>query len=365
MLWARRSGCFCLWYIMQKDRDLSFDAFRGVAIIAVVVIHASGAGFSFRYSPTGRWNFIFIASYLQLLLFAVPVLIFMAGYWSSKSPIKSLQDYKVFLARKLPRILIPYLFWSFILLGYVAVRTQDVNVRWIIFKLLTGGACFPYYFIIVIAQLYVITPLLKYINRRPYGLILVLILNAIYLLALYLSRVYNIIWHLPAYLPFCSWILFYEIGLLVGSSDNKIFAAKKTRPFILPAILVCLLISELEGMILLSKYNNLSFAISPVKYSSFLYSVCIIVGFLFIRNRLKCWPKFLVAVGNYSFGIYLIHILVLNKVVDIIQEIDVIYSFQPLYQFIVVSMTVSICFALVDVIRKLLPESFSRRFLGF
>jgi len=350
---------------MQKGRDLSFDAFRGIAIIAVVAIHASGAGFSFRYAPTGGWNFTFLAAYMQLLLFAVPALIFMAGYWSSKRPIKSLQDYKAFLSRKLPRILIPYLFWSFILLGYTAVTTQDVNIRWVILALLTGGACFPYYFIIVVAQLYVMTPLLQYINRRLYGPVLVLILNIVYLLALYLSRVYNIIWHLPAYLPFCSWVLFYEIGLLVGTRDNKTVAAKNTHLFILPAVLFFLLVSELESMILLSKYNNLSFAISPVKCSSFLYSVCIVAGFLFIRSRLKYWPKFLVAVGNYSFGIYLIHILVLNKLIDIIQEIDAIYSFQPLYQFIVVSMTVSICFALIDTTRKLLPESLCRWFLGF
>ncbi|MCJ7655830.1 MAG: acyltransferase, partial [Dehalococcoidia bacterium] len=102
---------------MQKDRDLSFDAFRGLAIIAVVAIH------SWIYPTTGVWNLFFIVTYRQLLNFAVPAFIFISGYWISKKPIKSLEDYKTFLIRRLPRVLIPYFFWSLILLGYEAIKT--------------------------------------------------------------------------------------------------------------------------------------------------------------------------------------------------------------------------------------------------
>ena len=350
---------------MQKDRDLSFDAFRGAAIIAVVAIHTSATGFSWRYSATGEWNFFFLVAYRQLLSFAVPAFLFISGYWSSKKPIKSLGDYKTFLIRRLSRILIPYFFWSFILLGYEAIKTHDVNVYRIIFKLLTGGACPGYFFIIVVAQLYTITPLLKYINRKRYGLILVLILNIISLLALYLSRVYNIIGHLPAALPFYSWVIFYEIGLLIGSCNDKTFAPQNMRFFILPVLLVSLLASELEGTILLLKYDNLNFAVSAVKYSSFFYSVCIILGFLLVRERIRYWPKSLVSIGNHSFGIYLIHVPVLNQVVDLVQKSSTIYSFQPLYQFIVVLITISICFVLIRITQKLLPKSLCYRILGF
>ncbi|MHC4397297.1 MAG: acyltransferase [Planctomycetota bacterium] len=349
---------------MQQDRDISFDAFRGIAIIAVIAIHACDTVFFVRYPQLGQWSSFLLVAYRELLNFAVPAFIFISGYWLSKREVKSLKDYKTFLGRRLPRVLVPYLFWSLIILGSAVIKTGDINIYQIIRKLLTGTASNVYYFIIVIVQLYIITPLLQYINHRPYGPMLIFILNAVYLSALYLSRTCDTIGHLPVYLPFCSWMLFYEIGLIIGNSDNKIFAQKNIHLFILPAILLSMLISEMEGMVLLSKYNNLSFAISPVKYSSFLYSICIIAGFLFIRSRVKYWPKFLVVVGNYSFGIYLIHIFVL-KVVGIIQKINVIYSFQPLYQFIVVSMTVSICFVLISVAQKLLPESFCHKVLGF
>jgi len=350
---------------MQKDKDLSFDAFRGVAIIAVIAIHASATGFSWRYSTTGQWNFYFLLAYVQPLLFAVPALFFMSGYWSSKKPIESLHDYGTFLKRKLLRVLIPYLFWSFILLGYAAVKTQKISVYKITLAIFTGGACYPYYFIIVIIQLYLMTPLLDYINRRRFGLILVLVLTAVSFSAVYLSRVCGVIFRLPIYLPFYSWLIYYEIGLLIGASRNKAIPFGNLCLFILPVALVSLLMSEIEAATLVSKGNNLLFAISPVKYSTLSYSVCVIVAFLLARERIRHWPKFLATCGGYSFGIYLIHLPVLNQVAEFVRQYERVYLFQPLYQLVVILITISICFVLIGITRKLLPESFCRRVLGF
>ncbi len=350
---------------MQKDIDLSFNAFRGLAAIAVVAIHAVDTAFLWRYSSTDMWNFFFLVTYRQLLNFAVPAFIFISGYWMSKKPIKSLEDYKIFLKKRLSRVLVPYLFWSCLLLGCEAIGTHHVDIAQITFKLLTGRASSIYFFIIVICQLYIITPLLQYINHKRYGLILVLILNVISLLSAYLSRLYFNYW-IPVSVAFYSWIIFYEIGLLVGNHDNKKrFMPENMRLIILPAILVSLLISAMESMFLLSKYGRSYFAISPTKYSPFLYSGCIIFGFLFVRKRIKCWPKFLVRIGGYSFGIYFIHIFILHHVADVIQKTNIICSFWPLHQVTVISITIAICFALISITRKLLPKSFCTRILGF
>ena len=350
---------------MPQNRDLSFDAFRGAAIIAVVATHASYIGFSWRYSTNDRWNFFFLVAWQQLFNFAVPAFLFISGYWLAKKPIKSLQTYKTFLVKRLSRIFVPYLFWSVVFCGCAAVKAHEIDVYEILFKLLTGRAAWGHYFIIMIGQLYILTPLLQHINRRPSGLILVLAFNIISLLALYLSKVFGVIRHIPASLPFYSWIIFYEIGLFIGSRADKTFAPPKMRSFILPAVLICLLLSELEGMILLLKYDNLGFAVTAIKYSSFLYSACVISTFLLVRERIEHWPKFLVKVGEYSFGIYLMHMLVLNQVANLVQKNSTIYSFQPLCHFIVVTLTMLTCFVIIDITRRLLPKSFCVKVLGF
>ncbi len=340
--------------IMQKDRDQSFDAFRGLAMIAVVGIHVLFLG--------GYWGSSLLF-YCQLFDFGVPVLIFISGYWTSQKSIKSLKDYRVFLTRRLTRILIPYLFWSFLFLAYAAIRTGDINVQKIIVKLLLGRASFPYFFIILIAQFYLIAPLLYYINRKRYGLILVLIVNVISLSLSYPLRLNYDNWT-PFLVTFCSWIIFYEIGLLAGRCDNRIFAMKGGLLFILPVLLACLGISQLEGVIILSKYNDMDFAAHSLKYSSFLYSVCVIFGFLFLREHFRSWPKLLVTIGYFSFGIYLIHVPVLTRVVRVFKA-TVIYSYPVLYQLVVGLMTISICLALIGVTRLLLPKPFCRRVFGF
>lgn len=342
---------------MQKDRDPSFDAFRGLATIAIVAIHAA-----YLVDDKGH----FLIAYSQLLFFAAPVFIFTSGYWSAQKSMGSLADYKTFLTKRSLRVLVPYLFWSFVWFGYEIGKTGDVNESEIISGLLFGQACLGYFFVIVIIQLYILTPVFQYINRRSFGLAMVLMLGVISLSALYLSRLFNVIWHLPASLPFYSWIIFYEIGLLAADGNNKKTLIPKNISFlILPAILISLLISELEAMIILSKYDNLNFVLSATKYSSVLYSLCVIFGFLLIRERIKYWPKFLVTLGGYSFGIYLIHVPVLKKVIYIVQKSQTISSFQLLYQLTVVFITVSICFVLIYVTRKLLPKSFCTRILGF
>jgi surface polysaccharide O-acyltransferase-like enzyme len=285
----------------------------------------------------------------------------------SKKPVQQPRDYKAFLIRRFSRILIPYFFWSVVFWGYEVAKTHNVDIFKMGYYLLTGRIVRGYYFIIVIAQLYIITPFLQYINSKRYGPISVIIFYIISLFALYLSRVYEVIWRLPVSLPFYSWILFYELGLLLGRKNREIFYVenKKNHLFILPAIMICLLISMLEGMILLLKYNNLTFATSAIKYSSVLFSVCIIFGFLYIRERFSYQPKLLVAIGNYSFGIYLISFPVLVKVNDIIQQINIIHIPRPIHQLIIVFVTLLICFIFIDITRRVLPKFFYSKVLGF
>jgi surface polysaccharide O-acyltransferase-like enzyme len=339
--------------VTRKERDASFDAFRGLAIIAVVALHV--------FLLAGYWGpgCLF---YCQLCNFPVPAFLFISGYWISRTPIKSLSDYKVFLSRRLKRVLVPYLFWSSLFIANAAFRAGGISVQEIIWRLLTGKTSFQYFFIVAIAQLYIITPFLHYINRRRYGLLLVLILNLISLTLSYPLRLKYNMWSL--FLPmFYSWIIFYEIGLLTGRHYSKMSAVKKHGVLILVVLLVSLAVSQVEGMIILSKYGDMNVATHSLKYSSFLYSVCVILGFLFLRETIAHWPKLLVLIGSLSFGIYLIHVPILTRVVRVLKDTQ-IYSFPALYQVVVGLVTISISLAVISAARALLPKSFCRSIFG-
>ena len=184
------------------------------------------------------------------------------------------------------------------------------------------------------------------------------------LLVLYLSRLFNVIGHLPAALPFCSWIIYYEIGLFMRSRYEHLPATPK-RLWILLAVLISCLVSVLEIAVILSQYDDPSFAILTTKYSCLLYSACIIFAFLFGREYFRRLPGLLSTIGYHSFGIYLIHIIVLGQVVKVFQKFGLIHSFQPLYQLVLVVSTIAICLVLIYTTRKLLPKPFCSRILGF
>jgi surface polysaccharide O-acyltransferase-like enzyme len=350
---------------MQKSRDLSFDTFRGIAIIAVVAIHVIG-----RFLPTempvmANNKISYLIAYCQLFHFTVPVFIFASGYWLSRKPINSLNDYKIFLLKRLSRILVPYLVWSIVIIGANAIRTADYDISTMTYKVLTGRAVVPYYFVIIIVQLYILAPLLQYLNRKPYGLIMISLFNIVALSAIYFSHVFNIIEHVPAWKPFYAWIFFFQLGLYVGDRGIKRFITPKTYMYIIPLLILSLLLSEAETFFLLINYGNRMFSVYAIKYSSFLYSTCVIFGFLCIREKLERWPKFLSNLGKYSFGVFLIHMPIMEMVLKMIPGNYATFSSLLVYHVIVVLITILICCVLMNASRKILPKTFCTKFLGF
>jgi surface polysaccharide O-acyltransferase-like enzyme len=345
---------------MQEKRDLSFDAFKGVAIIAVVAIHAIYAGGS-PYSPA----FVY---YRQLLNFSVPLFFFIAGYWSSMAKIESLRDYTHFLRGRLSRVLIPYFFWSAILLGYEAYCSGSIDLYQIIFKLFTGGACLGYYFVIAIAQVYVLTPVLQYINRRFewYGFAAITIFGLAAFFILYLSRYFEVIGHLPWALLFYSWIIYYEIGLFLPARYAQTITSPKFRVYIYLIFPVSLLILLTEISFMLYGGGRFDFALNPIKYSTLLYSICVILAFFSFKDIFSRLPtKLIYKLGYYSYGIYLVHVMVLAQAATFIRRISIISSFQPVLQLILVAVTIMMCIVIINVSRKLLPNTFCRKVLGF
>ena len=352
---------------MTPDRDRSFDAFRGLAIVAVVAIHASHYGFPWIFASTGSWNGVFCLAYRQLLNFAVPAFLFISGYWLSRKPVDTWADYKRFLARRLSRILVPYLFWSCLLLGYGAYQAGYVDVPRVLFKLATGNACAAYYFIVLIAQLYLLTPILQRLARTSLGVAAIGVVNAIGVLSLYVARL-HFHWKVPLYLsalPFYLWMIFYVAGLRAGAAQRTADARPIGTRAILLAIVGAIVVSELEALLLAWRYDHVRFAASAVKYSSFLYSVYVVVGFLALRRYVRRWPHTLVRLGEYSFGIYLIHVIVLRKLAVLLKGLAWIDGCQPLFQGALILITVSACFGLIFVTRRLLPERFCVGVLGF
>ena len=143
------------------------------------------------------------------------------------------------------------------------------------------------------------------------------------------------------------------------------FTSHKFRVYFYLALPISLISMLLEISLMLSSGYRLDFIVSPVKYSTLLYSVCVILTLLSFKDVFSRLPKLIYKCGYYSYGIYLVHIMILKESAVLISHVNIISSFQPVLQLILVAVTIMMCMVIINVSHKLLPKQFCRKVLGF
>ncbi len=343
--------------MVKTIKDDAFDAFRGIAMVAVVAIHAGDTGW--------KWNAYYMLVIQQLYLFAVPSFFFMAGYFLHRSFSQCGHRYIELITTKSKKILIPYLTWSSLIIFFVF---QNFDLTNFFRKIILGRALGPYYFIVVLASLIIITPCLYWLNRKDYGLVVIIFINVISLVAIYYLRLFTesgLVWW-KASLPFTTWIFFYYFGFIVKLEGLKnllprLFSEKHA----LYCVVGSLLISIVESFILANEYGSSANANSAVKFSSFIYSTFIIIYFLLLKERIQVFPKILLIIGRNSFGIYLIHELIRYRLSNFLSGNALLYSFQPVLQLIVIAATLTLSLMVIVITNRLLGSKIASKYLGF
>ncbi len=339
----------------EKVRDIYFDQLRGIAIIAIVAIHVSSV--IFNINSADKANFSFLFNYRQLLNFAVPLFIFVSGYFMAKKDVSNSKKYKSFIFKRASKILIPYAIYTsiFIIIDYHS--GEDISLKTITRNFLTGDVVSPYYFFILIFQYYLLLPLLQKINSSK-GLIISIIINILYFVFLYMYRVnsYYDISNLNYATIFLAWIFFYQYGLYCGK-----YGAPKKSVIFLVLLAISIILILIESAFWMTHKQLVSFAISQLRISSFIYSLCLINVLVSYRFF---YLKFLSSIGLVSFGIFLTHMFLLLYLLKPLTENQLLFSIQPLYQVIILFVIIFINYLVIRFLQILLPKKINQ-ILGF
>ena len=343
--------------MIKASRDNAFDLFRGIAMVAVVAIHAGGTGW--------KWNVYYMLVIQQVYLFAVPLFFFMSGYFLPKSISETGHGNLEFVIQKLKRILIPYFIWSSGVLFFVF---KNYDISDFITKIILGRALGPYYFIVVLATLFIVTPSLYWLSRKDYGLCLIIFINIMTLIGIYYLRLFTesgLVWW-KASLPFTTWIFFYYLGLIVNLKGLKNLLPRCfNQKHALYCVVGSLILSIVESFILAKEYGSAANVNSSVKFSSFLYSTFVIIYLLMMKNKIRNLSKSLIVIGKYSFGIFLIHELFRYRLSNILSANDLLYSFQPIMQIVVIVVTLCLSLFTIFIMQKILGKKIASKYLGF
>lgn len=333
----------------MKYRNNYFDFLRGIAIIMVIGIHTFPS--IHDMNDISDWVIIFIR---QILNCAVPLFLAISGYFIAQKDLDTLSNKFSFWKKQIPAIYIPCLVFSF---GWFFLYIANRGVNSILIGLANLIVCgfSVYYFIILMIQLYLITPFLLKINKKMggKGIIATSLISTSYILILsYMMYVEGMSFALVTYAgPFACWIVFYMLGIWHSTNPRKNN---------LKLAIILITIGYIGSIIECYIYFPIHGTGLGIKLSSFIFSAGIIILLfskqmenLFSLNKLT---QIILYIGEISFGIYFLHMYVIS----LLNQFNLLDNW--MINWVITLLVTSI---LIIITKLILPKNFAIKYLGF
>jgi len=299
-----------------------FDNIRGIAIIAVIMIHI-GAGILLVEPSTHTlkvpMSTFFV--YHQLTGFAVSAFITCSGILLCMRYKDKQFNYLNFVGSR-SLILIPYVIWSLIYLEYTG-KLAGISKADLFTALGNGSAYWHLYFIPLVYCLYLLFPLFRFVVRKiktPWWLVLALVLQHYFQIRLQnavskeVLDFFQVRFFLFLFLAGCYIGQYYdEFKAFINKYINAIIALLGT------VLLLKICVFYYTALVLKKTVTEIP---QTVTFENKLYTLCIIVLFIYLAPHLK--SSLLGRFGANSFGIYLSHPLILKILYAFFKELNLI-----------------------------------------
>lgn len=327
----------------MKNENLEWiDSLRTLATIGVIFLHVA-APILYQYGniPNSYWWIGNI--YDGSVRFCVPLFLMISGTLILSKTYGSIQEY---LKKRLMRILFPFLFWSLI---YI---TKDLiinihhgkylglnDIFMFIFIQLKTGASYHLWYIYLLIGLYLFFPIIiKWIHKSTQS-------EIIYFLGIWVITILTPLPFMKKIIPnieisyFSGYIGLPVLGLFLHKTTINL--KNKTTIYslmiftgILVTILGTFFYTQQDGKFYELFYYHLSF-------NAIFTSAGI---FLLFRSTIKSNCNIILFISKYSYGIYLIHVLILS----ILEIFGFSYNF--INPFIGVPVTSVLCLIISSLI---------------
>jgi surface polysaccharide O-acyltransferase-like enzyme len=308
----------------KTDHYQYIDGLRVLAIVAVVVIHASSNITNSSPTVSMSWQ---MASMLNLALrWAVPVFVMISGALLLSKKDESMG---VFFQKRLNRLLLPAGFFILVYFwwqnrgGYV-LTVGEYAKR----VLVWGNPYYHLYFLYVIIGLYLVTPalrvLVQYMTKRQLGLLTILLL----LMTAYWSYVVSYFGGnfprdtLTVVTHFLPYVGYYLAGYWIHTYWQ---GKSLTRGW-----LVALLLWFVAVVLTTYGYSQWGYSAKSMMFEDYaglnvvLMSLLIFAGFKqWYEEGKKSNSSWVVRIAGASFGLYLLHVMILEWLAGYFRRIAV------------------------------------------
>jgi membrane-bound acyltransferase YfiQ involved in biofilm formation len=349
---------------------------NGIAIINVILFHATGFGFWAmfflvdRYRPVTSPNFddVGTATYYllrlteQYIAFTIPAFLFVSGFFVSvlAGRRRSGLSGEVVSAR-IRTLLVPYLFWSGITLGVLALQGRIYPAARYLRMMLTGSMNPTYYFVPLLVQLYLLAPVLVWMARRRWQALLiatavlqvcVYALQYTIVLGIEHSQFMPIATAIPKWL-FVAHLFWFTLGIVIGLEQQtfKPFIRRYRWHFLAAAATLFVVgLIEWEWVRLASGSQWVENRMTLVDG---LYAGTVILAFLGLEELTLPFSGVLVDLAGKSFGIYLAHGFVMDYTTRALYHFAPwILGQQPLLLALEISLGLGIPLLLMSMVKR-------------
>jgi len=300
---------------------------NGLAVLAVILNHSSiftfwaNTGFEGTITPqvlerVGILAYSSLRVILQTITFAIPTFLFVSGYFIAFAigRIEANRQWRIIFAR-IKNLFIPFLIWSVLLLILDMSLGHMYSIRDFLVTIIAGQARGPFYYIPLLIQFLILSPILVSISRKRYTMLL--ILTAIIQLIVVTSRYITLLkLNIPALQPilflnrsefFPVNLFFFTFGIVYGLhfSQFKQLLIRFRWGFLISLVFFFLL-GIIEWEILQGYSGEVRIGEVDTHTDGF-YAFAFILCFLAFEEFIPPFSKQLGLLGGMSFGIYITH----------------------------------------------------------
>lgn len=242
---------------------------------------------------------------------------------------------------------------------------EEISLKYIIKCAFIGGASTQLYYIVVMIQLTLLTPILVRIKNRKW----LYVITPIYFVYLYIYNIY--MGEVPPLFGkiFPAWFIFYVFGMDCREGKFNNLANKINVWFVALAFALSLG----ESFLLLNVGCSYQFAQTQVRVGNFVLVMVIALFLVKIYNRKTCTteqnpeeeihkPNILAVVGDCSYGIFFSHMLVLRCVKKLMSYMPFSDIWLP-YFLCCFIVTAILSFLFVWLVRKFLIKLNAKKLL--
>lgn len=324
------------------------DFVRCLAIILVITLHAMTpilTNTAFYLTPS--WYFCMLVNPLNRA--GVPLFFMISGYLMLSRP--STEQAIKFYKKNLPKLIIPLVSWNLIYCVVANFRDNlHINPTTFLQQLLNQGTSYHMWFVYTLLGIYLICPFLRRIVVTCTLKELSLLIGII-LFPTTIRPFLNIVQPIYIYLfdPLMEGYLGY---FLLGFCLGKIDLNRQIRYIIYIAGGVGYVLGAYGNLITSSAESiplpfNGGYSINHYLIASAIFTLVRSI-FQKLEGKTRCNSNLLAYISNHVFGVYWIHVLVLNEITDFLgSDLSII-------QFVVLRtvFTIIISFGLILVIAR-------------